>query len=96
MPQLKDCSEQQQYRLRCESETEAVRFADTETEGGQVRVRIKLMSVKSKDTAKIRFHNLFEGQVRALWMDFDGNEVSLQKICSFLQIRSCRQAASAC
>lgn len=38
-------------------------------------LRMKLKSLKSKDSAKIRFHNTFKRQVRAMWMDFEGHEV---------------------
>ena len=72
---LKDCTEQQQYRIRCETGTEAVRPAITNLTISDSPLRMKLMSLKSKDTAKIRFHNTFERQVRALWMDFHGHEV---------------------
>ena len=75
MQPLKDCTEQQQYRSRCKTETEAVRSAVTDATIPVSLLRMKLMSLKSKDTAKIRFHNVFERQVRALWLDFDGHEV---------------------
>lgn len=76
MPQLEDCNEQQQYRTRCETETEAVCHTITNMNNSDSPLRIKLMSLKTKDTAKIRFHNMFERQVRALWMDFEGHEVT--------------------
>ena len=79
MLHLKECSEQQQYRARCETETEAVRIAPGDAQGCERSSRVRLVSLRSKQVAKIRFHNLFEGQVRALWMDFDGHEV----ICSW-------------
>lgn len=78
MPQLEDCNEQQQYRTRCETEIEAVRHTITNMNNSESPLRMKLMSLKTKDTAKIRFHNVFDRQVRALWMDFDGHEVTFR------------------
>ena len=75
--QLKDCSEQQRYRARCDNDTEAVSFVPAAAQGCVWPSRLKLVSLRSKQVAKIRFHNLFKGQVRALWMDFDGHEVVL-------------------
>ena len=72
MLQLHECTELQQYRSRCETDTEATRTLHADG-----TLRLKLLSLKCKDTAKIRFHNLFEGQVRAVWIDFDGHEVLL-------------------
>ncbi len=76
MLQLKDCKEQHQYRRREDSETELVTVLQPSTDPLQRSLHVRLASVKSKHTAKIRFHNLFDGQVRAVWMDFDGHEVN--------------------
>lgn len=70
MLQLYECKELQQYKRRGTADTEAAR-ADLSDRTS----RIKLLSLKCNDTAKIRFHNLFERQVRAVWIDFDGHEV---------------------
>ena len=70
MLQLHECTELQQYRSRCETDTEATRTLHADD-----TLRLKLLSLICKDTAKIRFHNLFERQVRAVWIDFDGHEV---------------------
>lgn len=88
MPQLEECNEQQQDRTRCETETEAVRHTITNTNNSESPLRMKLMSLKTKDTAKIRFHNMFEGQVRALWMDFDGHEVRLRFFLAWTHVRA--------
>ncbi len=72
---LKDCKEQQQYRQRGYAETESVTVLRPKLDDCQLLLRARLVSLKSKDTAKIRFHNTFEGHVRALWIDFDGHEV---------------------
>jgi hypothetical protein len=76
MLQLKDCKEQHQYRRREDSETELITVLLPKSDPFQHSLRVRLASLKSKYTAKIRFHNLFDGQVRAVWMDFDGHEVN--------------------
>ena len=73
---LKDCKILQQYRHRDETETELALLM-SEFDQSQQFAQVRLASAKSRDTAKIRFHNVFEGPVRALWMDFDGHEVRL-------------------
>ena len=73
MLDLNDCKEQHQYRRRDLTETEPVRLLTTESEHSLLQLR--LLSLKSKDTAKIKFHNHHEGHVRALWVDFGGHEV---------------------
>ena len=73
---LKDCKILQQYRHRDETEKEMALFK-SELNQSQQFAQVRLVSAKSRDTAKIRFHNVFEGPVRALWMDFDGHEVRL-------------------
>lgn len=82
MLQLKDCKEQHQYRRRENSETELVTVLQPCTDPLQRSQHVRLASLKSKHTAKIRFHNLFDGKVRAVWMDFDGHEVNVNCVDS--------------
>ena len=81
MLQLKDCKEQQ-YRRREDSETELVTVLQLNNDPLQRSLHVRLASLKSKHTAKVRFHNLFDGQVRAVWMDFDGHEVTMNCVDS--------------
>ena len=70
-PQLQSCKEMHRYRDRSTQESELIRLADPST----AAVRARLVSLKSKDIAKLIFHNQHNEPVRALWLDFDGHEV---------------------
>lgn len=68
---LQSCREQQQFRPRTQAELELIRLAAP----GSDPVRARLISIKSKDIARLVFHNRVTEPVRALWLDFDGHEV---------------------
>ena len=70
-PHLHSCKEQHRYRDRSKQETELIRLIDSDASA----VRARLISLKSKDVARLIFHNHHNGPVRALWLDFDGHEV---------------------
>ena len=76
---LAEVADQQIYRKRGPDEHEIV--TNQQIDGRQpTRFCGLLSSARTKDLARIRFHNASQQHVRALWIDFDGHEVSISKV----------------
>lgn len=75
---LAEVVDQQIYRERGPDEMEIVTLHNQQIDGKQPsRFCGHLSSARTKDLARIRFHNASQQHVRALWIDFDGHEVSM-------------------